>query len=292
MGDLLWPTYEGPHDVAAIEAVPLADRGLPGTTYELLVRAAALWPDRLALSVLRGRRTVAATGGANLRPAARRRAPLRQRASGVGRASHGRRRPPRAQLRRARHRDPRGAARGHRCPDRTAGSSPQHLTELLRRSGARVLVAAGPDLAPEVWDTARDLAVEAGMEALLALRPTGPARSGVGAAPGRGRARRVPVSTGCRSSPPTPSPVQLPAAADLAALFHTGGTTGTPKLAAHTHANEVGDAWMIAATRLLHEEAVVFAALPLFHVNALLVTVLAPAVQGSSSHLGRPPGLP
>ena len=52
MGDLLWPTYEGPHDVAAIEAVPLADRGLPGTTYELLVRAAALWPDRLALSVL------------------------------------------------------------------------------------------------------------------------------------------------------------------------------------------------------------------------------------------------
>ena len=40
MSDLLWPTYDGPGDLAAIEAVPLADRGLPGTTYELLVRAA------------------------------------------------------------------------------------------------------------------------------------------------------------------------------------------------------------------------------------------------------------
>ena len=52
MSDLLWPTYDGPGDLAAIEAVPLADRGLPGTTYELLVRAAGLWPDRVALSVL------------------------------------------------------------------------------------------------------------------------------------------------------------------------------------------------------------------------------------------------
>ena len=30
----------------------MADRGLPGTTYDLLVRAARLWPDRVALSVL------------------------------------------------------------------------------------------------------------------------------------------------------------------------------------------------------------------------------------------------
>ena len=49
----------------------------------------------------------------------------------------------------------------------------EHIVELLRRSGARVLVAAGPDLAPEVWDNARNLALEAGIEALLALRPTG-----------------------------------------------------------------------------------------------------------------------
>ena len=52
MSDLLWPVFDGPGDLASIEAVPLADRGLPGTTYDLLARAAALWPDRVALSVL------------------------------------------------------------------------------------------------------------------------------------------------------------------------------------------------------------------------------------------------
>jgi hypothetical protein len=48
MDDLLWPTYDGPGDLAAIEAVPLADRDLPGTTYELLVRGARLLPDWVA----------------------------------------------------------------------------------------------------------------------------------------------------------------------------------------------------------------------------------------------------
>ena len=37
---------------------------------------------------------------------------------------------------------------------------------------------------------------------------------------------------------------------------------------------------MIAATSLLHDDAVVFAALPLFHVNALVVTLLAPLFRG------------
>ena len=78
-----------------------------------------------------------------------------------------------------------------------------------------------------------------------------------------------------------------PAAADLAALFHTGGTTGAPKLAAHTHANEVADAWMIAAHRCCDADSVVFAALPLFHVNALIVTAARPAVQGPAGRVGR-----
>ncbi|PWU60788.1 acyl-CoA synthetase, partial [Micromonospora globispora] len=74
----------------------------------------------------------------------------------------------------------------------------------------------------------------------------------------------------------------LPRSADLAAMFHTGGTTGAPKLAAHTHANEVADAWMLSASNLFDEETVVFAALPLFHVNALVVTLLAPLFKGQA----------
>ena len=79
---------------------------------------------------------------------------------------------------------------------------------------------------------------------------------------------------------------ELPRSTDLAAMFHTGGTsggtTGAPMLAAHTRANEVADAWMLSASYLYHEDTVVFAALPLFHVNALVVTVLASLFKGQT----------
>ena len=87
-----------------------------------------------------------------------------------------------------------------------------------------------------------------------------------------------------------------PRSADLAALFHTGGTTGAPKLAAHTHAMEVADAWMLAAYAGFTPDSTVFAALPLFHVNALVVTLLMPLFKGQevvwAGPLGyRDPGL-
>ncbi len=50
--ELLWPSLHGPSDLAALERVPLSQRGLPASTYELVSRAAELWPDRPAVSVL------------------------------------------------------------------------------------------------------------------------------------------------------------------------------------------------------------------------------------------------
>lgn len=38
--DLLWPRYDSPDNLIVIERIPLADRGLPATTYEVLLRAA------------------------------------------------------------------------------------------------------------------------------------------------------------------------------------------------------------------------------------------------------------
>jgi fatty-acyl-CoA synthase len=71
-----------------------------------------------------------------------------------------------------------------------------------------------------------------------------------------------------------------PAPDDLAAFVHTGGTTGAPKVGAHTHANELACARGIAlATGLAPGEAML-GGLPLFHVNALLVTGLAPMFGG------------
>ncbi len=51
-------------------------------------------------------------------------------------------------------------------------------------------------------------------------------------------------------------------------------------LAVHTHANEVVMAWSPAASTTLADGDTLFAALPLFHVNALHVTGLAPLMRG------------
>jgi fatty-acyl-CoA synthase len=278
MSDLLWPTYEAPGDLAAIEAVPLADRGLPGTTYELLIRATGLWPERVALSVL-------PDGERWQHPAERTYASLLMdvhRYANVFRALGVRRTDGVALL--APNCDQLITATlaaqlaGIAAPI-NSGLSRQHIAELLRRSGARVLVAAGPDLAPEVWESARELAVEAGMEALLALSPTSLPPADAELLPIEG-VRIAHLSVLAAEQPHDRFVGDSPAAEDLAALFHTGGTTGTPKLAAHTHANEVTDAWMVAAIGMLDADSVLFAALPLFHVNALVVTLLAPLFHG------------
>jgi fatty-acyl-CoA synthase len=162
-----------------------------------------------------------------------------------------------------------------------SGLSQQHLAELLRRSGARVLVTAGPDLAPDTWDAAQELARQGRLDAILVLRATAAATP----------PEPLPAIDGVRigylaelaaALDPSAFHGDRPRSSDLAALFHTGGTTGAPKLAAHTHANEVTDAWMLSAISGLDQETVVFAGLPLFHVNAVVVTLLSPLFKGQS----------
>jgi fatty-acyl-CoA synthase len=79
---------------------------------------------------------------------------------------------------------------------------------------------------------------------------------------------------------------------DLSSFFCTGGTTGAPKIAMRTHANEVANAWSagqffgdgISADKTL------FCGLPMFHVNAVLVTGLLPFSRGAHVILGTPQG--
>jgi fatty-acyl-CoA synthase len=276
--DLLWPGYATPDDLATIEAVPLEKRGLPESTYALLTRAASRWPDRTVISVL--------PDAARWRePHQRRFAELLADVHRFANLLHdlGVRRgdavalmsPNSAELITATL----AAELAGIAAPLGSGLSRPHLAELLRRSGARVLVTAGPELAPDAWDTAQALAGEGRLDALLVLRPTGAA----------GAPEPLPAIEGVRvgylgelaaAKDPSAFRGDPPRSSDLAALFHTGGTTGAPKLAAHTHANEVADAWMLAASSLFDEEAVVFAGLPLFHVNALVVTLLAPLFKG------------
>jgi fatty-acyl-CoA synthase len=276
--ELLWPPAGGPSDLAEIERIPLEQRGLPASTYELVTRAAELWPDRPAVSVLPDAeqwetpltRTFSELAGDVHRAAGA----LSE--AGVGRGDA-------------------VAVISVNCAEMlplllaaeavgifapiNPALSPEHATQLVRLSRAAVIVASGPELDPGVWQLAREIAAQTGARALLALRPTGAEGQPPALQPLDGvvvgfLAERMAVADASRL------PVSPPAAMDVSSYLHTGGTTGTPKLAARTHANEVANAWMIASADILEEGTTVFGALPLFHTNAVVVTVLAPLLKG------------
>lgn len=77
---------------------------------------------------------------------------------------------------------------------------------------------------------------------------------------------------------------------DIASLFHTGGTTGTPKLAPHTHENEVFQSWILPYVIDLDEGDVMLSGLPLFHVNAVIASGLSCLQAGATILLTTPLG--
>jgi fatty-acyl-CoA synthase len=278
MTALLWPHYASPADLEDIESIPLAQRGLPESTYALLARAARLWPERRALTVLPD----AASWN---EPICR---TFEELLIGVHKTAN--------MLREAgvqRHNAV--AIISPNCDELVTATlaaqlagiaapingalSPDHISELVRMSGARVLIAAAPELDASSWETARYLINAGVVDTVLLLHPTGDraAFTGPPHVDGAAVAYLSQLSEKYDGSTFSGEP---PAPGDLAALFHTGGTTGAPTLAAHTHANEVADSWMIAANSILDEDARVLAALPLFHVNALVVSLLAPLLRG------------
>ena len=274
----LWPAANGPARLAEIERVPLAERGLPASTYELLCRAESLWPDLPAVSVMvdgEQWETPFTRTFAELAADVRRAAGV---LSGLGVA-----------------REEAVAVISVNCAELVSlllaaeavgiympinpALSAEHATELVRVAGSGVIVASGPELDAAVWSRAREIAAQMGARALLALRPTGAA----GPAPALDPLNGVELAylqermaEGGDAGLPGPAP----AAHDIASYLHTGGTTGAPKLAARTHANEVSNAWMIASVEVVEENGVYLSALPLFHTNALVVSTLAPLFRG------------
>jgi hypothetical protein len=168
--------------------------------------------------------------------------------------------------------------------------SGERIAELIRRTGSRVLVAAGPELDPQLWQQLVGVARQAGMTAVLALRPDGargvpPALDGDAAADGTPDGRPLTVAYLDEVIAGQPDShlagADPPEAGDLAAFVHTGGTTGAPKVAAHTHASQLACGRGIAECSGLAAGEGMLGGLPLFHVNALIVTGIAPMFSGA-----------
>jgi fatty-acyl-CoA synthase len=272
-----WPQYSGSADLAAIESVPLGDRDLPSSVYDIVRRAALARPDAAAHHTL--------ADGASWREPHRRtygdllqqvhRAANAFTALGVGRRDA-------VGLLSVNTAELVPALLGAEAAAIAVPINPalhaDEVVELLRRAGVRVLVAAGPELSPAIWEVARRVAADLRLDALLALRPTAAAGPPAELAELPG----VAVAHLCHLAAQAPGDrlvASEPGQDDVAAFFHTGGTTGTPKLAAHTHRMQVVDAWTVALGCVPDPDAAFFAALPLFHVNALVVTTLAPTMR-------------
>jgi fatty-acyl-CoA synthase len=277
----MWPHCDGPNDLAAIEAVPVEARELPLSTYDALRRTTFADPDRIAIVALPngqqwqapiqltyGDLLAKVTSYANVLWATG----VRRR-DGIGILS-----PNVAELIPALL----AAETAGIAVPINPGLDRDIVAALLRRAGVSALIAAGPDVDARVWELAQEVSRELGLEAVFALRPTGaehPAESDHSYLDELAGSAVTDRLLGAE-----------PGADDIAAFFHTGGTTGTPKLAAHTHRMQVVDAWSIATISTLSQDSTVFAALPLFHVNALIVTTLVPILRGMGSVWAGPLG--
>lgn len=76
---------------------------------------------------------------------------------------------------------------------------------------------------------------------------------------------------------------------DLGAYYHTGGTTGSPKLAMHTQRSMLANSFAIQSL-VLRSNDVSLVALPLFHVFASYVLLFAPLGAGAHVVLASPQG--
>ena len=107
---------------------------------------------------------------------------------------------------------------------------PEPIAELLKASGARILVALGPDPVLDIWQKALALRERMPALKLLCVAPPGtPAKDGV-----------LDFHTALMAQPDDHLVFGEPGRDnDVAAYFHTGGTTGTPRLVAHTHRSQL-----------------------------------------------------
>ena len=159
---------------------------------------------------------------------------------------------------------------------------PEPIAGLLQASGAKILVALGPHPALDIWQKA--LALRELLPGLTLLRVAAP---GTPPEPGV-----IDFYSALMAQPDDRLVFGAPGRdADVAAYFHTGGTTGTPKLVAHTHRGQLVAAFGGAVLGDMRASDVLTASLPLFHVGGTIYSSLSAFMAGMELLVMSPSGL-
>jgi fatty-acyl-CoA synthase len=149
----------------------------------------------------------------------------------------------------------------------------EKLVALMTAARAKVLIAYGSDAESGMWSKALRLRGQVpGLTTLLRVAPHDEAPGAAGALP-----EGVADFEALRAAQPDDRLVSGRdiASSDIAAYFHTGGTTGAPKLARHSHGAQVFTAWASVQVAGMNEHGISINGYPLFHVAGVLPASLA-----------------
>ena len=159
---------------------------------------------------------------------------------------------------------------------------PESIAELIKASGAKILVALGPHPQLDIWEKALELHEQIPGLILVRVSPPGtPDEDGI-----------VDFGKALGNQPEGHLIFGEPRGGDdIAAYFHTGGTTGVPKLVAHTHRSQLVSALGGAALCGYTSDDILTATLPLFHVAGTIVAGMSAFMAGVELVIMSPGGL-
>jgi len=175
---------------------------------------------------------------------------------------------------------------------------PDHIAAILRESGAKVLVTLKSFPKSEVAQKAAEAVAQApnvqtvlevdlrgyltGIKRLLVplMRPKVPSRH---------HAKVMDFEAAASAQKHNRLTFDEPAEDRVAAFFHTGGTTGMPKVAQHKQSGMVYNGWL-GGTLLFSETDVLMCPLPMFHVFAAYPVLMSCLMSGAQLVMPTPAG--
>lgn len=278
------PTYWSEADLSsrdkiqAFEAVPLAERRLPDTTYQMLRDGCAIDPDKVAIWYMHtGCDTPETAEATTYRQLWRR---VNQTANllgslGIGKTDVVSLLVP--AVTEAQFLLWGGQAAGIVNPVNWMLDA-NILAHMIGATGARVLAVYGGDEHIDLWPKVAEILPSLPeLRAVVSVggrRPPCEALSGVPVIDFDAVIEQFPDDH-------LASGRQI-AGTDVAALFHTGGTTGTPKIAPQTHRAEVFSTWAYGMVYGTRTDDVRSTGLPVFHVGGALAGCLHTLVRGAT----------
>ena len=160
--------------------------------------------------------------------------------------------------------------------------SPDVIVDLLRAENAEILVVPGPNVDKDIWAKVQAVIAQADMIKKIIVLGGVPVKD----------SRMVDFDKTVKEYPNDRLTFSREIGRNtVAALFHTGGTTGTPKLVQLTHGNQIHGAWAFAQMWRIDETDVILNGLPMFHVGGTISVGMSAMAAGAHDVILSPYGL-